>query len=429
MGRTIVVGAGLAGLSCANALVAQGLEVLVLEATSRVGGRIGSHRQDGFIIDAGFQVLFPAYPIARELLDLDALQLRPLTPGARVWDGVRIDDFLLDPLDAQAVLATLRLPWFTRRDQWLLAKLTLDVASLPDAHLVQPMGIETGTYWRRYGFSAGFVSHFLDPFFSGTFFDPVLATDASLFRYYWKMMALRGASIPALGMQAIPDQLASRLPTGALRLRTRVKALQRQRDGSFMVSLANGERLAAERVVLATALPELQRLSRRQFGLLGHGMVNLAFKHPTPLYDAPSILLNATPSRTVNQLAPASRINPACAPVGSQLSLVQVLGDPEASDGALVDRCRKELADIFPRHDFKDWEALRIDRIPYAQFRETPECLSQLPDPKLEEGLYLASEILVQSSIAGALEAGCRTAEMIAAEQHAKQPSQITPIS
>ncbi|MNY35733.1 hypothetical protein D3C86_1701610 [compost metagenome] len=106
-----------------------------------------------------------------------------------------------------------------------------------------------------------------------------------------------------------------------------------------------------------------------------------------------------------------------------------MLGDPEASDGALVDRCKRELSTIFPRHDFREWETLRIDRIPFAQFRETSGSLAQLPAPKLEEGLYLASEILVQSSIAGALEAGCRTAELIVSEQHAKQPSQIAPIS
>ena len=40
----IIIGAGLAGLRCANDLVAAGLDVVVLEARDRVGGRVWSHR-------------------------------------------------------------------------------------------------------------------------------------------------------------------------------------------------------------------------------------------------------------------------------------------------------------------------------------------------------------------------------------------------
>ncbi|HEX6146367.1 MAG TPA: NAD(P)/FAD-dependent oxidoreductase [Acidimicrobiia bacterium] len=42
--RVIVVGAGVAGLTAARRLTEQGVEVLVLEARSRVGGRVWSHR-------------------------------------------------------------------------------------------------------------------------------------------------------------------------------------------------------------------------------------------------------------------------------------------------------------------------------------------------------------------------------------------------
>jgi monoamine oxidase len=43
MSDVIVIGAGLAGLTCATDLVAAGLDVLVLEARHRVGGRVWSH--------------------------------------------------------------------------------------------------------------------------------------------------------------------------------------------------------------------------------------------------------------------------------------------------------------------------------------------------------------------------------------------------
>ena len=62
----IVVGAGLAGLAAATKLEAQGLDVLVLEAQQRVGGRIHSMRQlgsgeaGGTYIGAGYERVIAA---------------------------------------------------------------------------------------------------------------------------------------------------------------------------------------------------------------------------------------------------------------------------------------------------------------------------------------------------------------------------------
>jgi phytoene dehydrogenase-like protein len=46
-GRTIVVGAGFAGLAAADRLAERGADVLVLEARDRVGGRVWSERIEG----------------------------------------------------------------------------------------------------------------------------------------------------------------------------------------------------------------------------------------------------------------------------------------------------------------------------------------------------------------------------------------------
>ncbi len=64
-----VVGAGLAGLACATRLLAAGLEVTVLEARERVGGRTeGGHLADGTPIELGGQWLGPGQNRMHELV-------------------------------------------------------------------------------------------------------------------------------------------------------------------------------------------------------------------------------------------------------------------------------------------------------------------------------------------------------------------------
>src|SRR4051812_44688975 len=81
----VIVGAGLAGLSAARILTDAGREVLVLEASDGVGGRVRTDTVDGFRLDRGFQVALTAYPELQRQFDLDALDLRAFLPGALVW--------------------------------------------------------------------------------------------------------------------------------------------------------------------------------------------------------------------------------------------------------------------------------------------------------------------------------------------------------
>ena len=86
----VIVGAGLAGLSCAVPLHRNGREVLLLEASSRVGGRVQTDLVEGFLLDRGFQVYLDAYPEAGKILDLAALDLRAFEPGALVFNGSKL---------------------------------------------------------------------------------------------------------------------------------------------------------------------------------------------------------------------------------------------------------------------------------------------------------------------------------------------------
>ncbi len=60
--RTVILGAGLAGLSAAEELARQGGEVLVIEKNPFPGGLACTMKQDGFAYDLGPTVSIPPTP-------------------------------------------------------------------------------------------------------------------------------------------------------------------------------------------------------------------------------------------------------------------------------------------------------------------------------------------------------------------------------
>jgi monoamine oxidase len=71
----IVVGAGYAGLAAAEALARAGVEVTVLEARERVGGRVWSVPFAGATVELGAEFVLPDYPVMRSLAGRLGLQL------------------------------------------------------------------------------------------------------------------------------------------------------------------------------------------------------------------------------------------------------------------------------------------------------------------------------------------------------------------
>ena len=82
----IVIGAGLAGLTAARDLQDQGKSVLVLESSNRVGGRVKSDYQDGFIFDHGFQVINPRYPQVAKTKLIKELDFKYISGTIRLAD-------------------------------------------------------------------------------------------------------------------------------------------------------------------------------------------------------------------------------------------------------------------------------------------------------------------------------------------------------
>ena len=73
----LIIGAGLAGLTCAKVLHESGRQVLLLEAADQVGGRVRTDiHEEGYRLDRGFQVLFTSYPAASRHLSYETLKQR-----------------------------------------------------------------------------------------------------------------------------------------------------------------------------------------------------------------------------------------------------------------------------------------------------------------------------------------------------------------
>ena len=102
----IVIGGGIAGLGAANRLKERGLEPLVLEAESRVGGRMTTDRVEGFVIDRGVTLFGNGFRSMRALvkkLGLTSLQCPGSfsvgiqdAAGCRGYRGGHFEDLLFD---------------------------------------------------------------------------------------------------------------------------------------------------------------------------------------------------------------------------------------------------------------------------------------------------------------------------------------------
>ncbi|MSY97025.1 MAG: FAD-dependent oxidoreductase, partial [Actinobacteria bacterium] len=83
----VVVGAGLAGLTCAIYLQRSGIEVTVLEASDRVGGRVKTDSVNGYLFDHGFQVINPNYSEIKRLDALSGIEFNEIFSNLRIIEG------------------------------------------------------------------------------------------------------------------------------------------------------------------------------------------------------------------------------------------------------------------------------------------------------------------------------------------------------
>ncbi|WP_199552972.1 NAD(P)/FAD-dependent oxidoreductase [Streptomyces sp. N35] len=421
----IIVGAGAAGLSAALQLTGAGVSVLVLEAAPDVGGRMATEQVDGFRLDRIGQLLSTSYPELRRTPGLDALELRPFSPGVlvhnegrlqRSWEprttlrtGPPTGRSARGALTAARALAsaprvrsrTARTPLGGPLDQARLGAAFTRLAATPvDRVLARPELPALDALLSR-GLPNRTVETFLRPLLSALLCDPGLTTSS-----HCADLALRGYArgrlcVPAGGAQTLPRLLAAALPPGTIR--TGVKAVD---ISTTSVRTADHGELTCRGVVLATGARQAAELLPGLRMPDFHPVTVLHHTAPHAPLAEPALILDADRSGPVAHTAVLSEVDPSRAPAGRPLITSVVLGPPPPQA-----EVRAHLARLYGIST-TDWDLLAV--------HHDPEAIPTMPAPhdlrrpvRLLSGLYACGDHRDTSTVQGALFSGRRAAHAV----------------
>lgn len=396
-----IIGAGIAGLTCAKYLNDKGIEVLMLEASDEVGGRVRTDVINGFKLDRGFQVLLTSYPEAKKLLEYKALRLKRIPSGARIRSGNKfftmpnpLKNFLSAP---QALLS----PVGGCIDKFKVLQLNVatQYAEEPNAKNSE----STIAFLQKFGFSETMLDRFFIPFFRGVFLEDEMRTDSTLFKFLYSRFARGDVVIPENGMQAIPEQIKSHLSPEQVRLNAKVEGLVGNK-----IYLKDGEPIKSDKIVLATDAKMSAKLLGEESKTRFNGTTCSYFESDSPLDlgGEPFLIINSNRGELIDHILPVSDIIPAFAPQGKTLISVNVTGNKKVTEQEI----KTELVDWFGED--KKWNHLKTYKIPHA----LPQFFADSPtesDLKISENLYRCGDHTAYPSLNAAMRSGRLVAEMI----------------
>ena len=403
-----VVGAGLAGLVCARRLDQMGVDVLLFEASDRIGGRVRTDELNGFRLNYGFPLYFDASPNAKLELDHRALDLKPFASGCMVFDGRKMRE-----VSREAILETIFARWIPMSDLLRTNQLAEELSEVKDLDIFSLPDQTVRDFLLSRQFSEKAISRFFAPFYGSLMLDPHLTDSCRVFAFLFKMLQEGRACLPANGIGEIPAQIAAGLDPDRIRTRSRVTSIRRSGGDVDAVVLSTGEEIEVERVVVATDQPTASRLSGHGSPLRGRAMTVVHFAVPQSIGHDATLHVNGSGIGDVNLVVNMSSLSRGLAPKGQHLVTAVLSGTADGSDHYIAGHARYELISWFPHHRVDSWRPLRVDHIPFAQIEQPVGFRERRPNPQPEPCLVLAGEYTEYAGIDGAVLSGQNAATQV----------------
>ncbi len=399
----VVVGAGLAGLTCARELERDGHDVVVLERSDDVGGRVRTDLVDGFRCDRGFQLLNPAYPAVRQLVDVEALDLRTFAAGAALA-GPRGLAIVADPRRHPGYLPHMLRSGYVRPGE--LTRLGAWAAPAVGSilKLMESQDEPLAASLDNAGVRGRLREEVFEPFFAGVLAEDRGETSAKFTRLLVRSFAQGTPGVPRLGMSALPRQIADALKRDPV-LSTEVLSVERRRSRWRVVT--DGGQYDARAVVVATdpaKAADLAGLRRTPM----KGLVTYWFATDEAPTDLDLIVLDPTRSGPVVNTAVLTNVAPDYGPAGRHLVEATTLAHRPAATEAQV---REHLARMY-RTDTARWDLVVVHHVGHALPKQRPGVSLRQP-VALGDGLFVAGDHRDTASIQGALVSGRRTAAAV----------------
>jgi protoporphyrinogen oxidase len=390
--KIAIIGGGLAGLTCACYLKKNGItDISVFESSERIGGKLKTDRVNGYQLDHGFQVLLPAYPETKRILDYDKLDLQSFDKGSVILKrGNKIPFY--DPQNGfAALLETVAKGPGSLKDKVLLLKFKWNVSQMSTEEIfAQKRKVSALKFLKEFGFSSSIINDFWIPFYQGVFLENTLTTDSRMLQFTFKMFAESGAAVPKNGMQAIPEQLASFIGTENIKCNSSIKDYSKT-----SLTFSDGNKMNFDAVVVA-----YNENKETDY----HSVTNWYFETETLPFKTKHVILNANGNRIVNNVVFISHVAPQYATTGKSLISVSANGINWKIADVLSD-----LTILFGKQ-VQNWQLLQTfvirEALPIVDFDK--KYVSQA-----QNGVYYCGDYLQQSSINGAMESGRKAAETI----------------
>lgn len=396
----VVVGAGIAGLNAAHHIAEAGLDVVVVEAADRVGGRMQTDEVDGFQLDRGFQLYNPSYPEGIRALDHDALDLRSFFPGAVLATEVG-PRWLVDPRRApSSALRNVRAPLGVLGTMRTLRYLSA-CAVMDPQELQQRPDMSTRDAFAKAHLDGRPSDLLLRPFLTGVLADEELATSRRFADLVLRSLARGTPAVPATGMQAIPEQLARPLRSRIFR-NTRALSVSPTRvvtdagtiDCDAVIVAADPSTAAA--LVPGLPTPQMRALTTWYFAI-----------EELDLYGGkPVLVLESCGRSPITNTAVMSYAAPGYAPEGRHLVQATAVGLPEVELATL----RRHLAELYGMPT-GHWELIASYPIAHALPAALPPLTLRAPQDF--DGIVVAGDHRDTPSIQGALVSGRRAAQKV----------------